>query len=91
MELLIDLPVTVYVDNKGAIFMANNPVIKRTKHIHARYHLIRQYINDGIIYIQFLASNKNIADLFTKNTSGETFDKHMGNIMNEFSCDSNKE
>ena len=38
----IKLPVIVKVDNKGDIFIANNPVTKRTKNIQERYLLVRE-------------------------------------------------
>ena len=51
MKVKIQLPIKVHVDNKGAIFISQNPTVKRTKHIDTRYHFIRQYIKDGVIEI----------------------------------------
>ena len=58
MGVKIRLPVTVMVYNKGAIFMTDNKVVKRNRHINTRYLLISEYVEDGIIKIQFL--NKKI-------------------------------
>ena len=41
-------------NNKGDIFMEDNKVFKRTINIHTRYLLIREYIDDVIIKIQFV-------------------------------------
>ena len=38
-------PITLFVDNQGAMRLANNPENhKRTKHINIRYHYIRELI-----------------------------------------------
>ena len=65
-HLHIDLPVRVLVDNVGAIYIANNAVTKRTKHIDTRYHMIHEHVEDGIVKIIFVKSNNNLADPFTK-------------------------
>ena len=78
----VELPITVRVDNVGAIFLANNfSISQRTKHIDIRAHAIREYIEDGIIKLVFIRTDDNEADIFTKNTSGETYDKHSNKIV----------
>ena len=63
----IMLPVKILVDNIGAIYIAENAVTKRTKHIDTRYHVIREYVSDGVVELSFVKSAENIADIFTKN------------------------
>ena len=56
LELLkfkLQIPIKVDIDNKGSIFISQNPTVKRTKNIDTRYHFIRQYIKEGIIEIEF--------------------------------------
>jgi hypothetical protein len=88
----------VNVDNVGAIFIAENAsATSRTKHIDVRYHFIRELIEDGTIKIVFVKSENNKADMFTKNVSGDIYDRHkrdfiirkdeLKNIMNESDCD----
>ena len=72
------------VDNKGAIFLSENPVVKRTKHIDTRYHIIREHIENGIVTVQFISSDENISDIFTKNTSENIFEKHKKNLIVKF-------
>jgi hypothetical protein len=44
----IELPITMYCDNVGAIFMAENATATaRTKHVDARYHFVREYVESG--------------------------------------------
>ena len=84
----VQLPIVVGVDNVGAIYLANNHTTsQRTKHIDIRHHFVRQYIEDGIIKIEFVRGEDNDADIFTKNTTGHIFvkhrDKHMGPVIEE--------
>ena len=74
MKVKIQLPIKVQVDNKGAIFISQNPTVKRTKHIDTRYHFICQYIKDGVIEIEFIQTEKNKSDIMTKNFAK---DKHQ--------------
>ena len=74
MKFKFQLPIKVHVDNKGEIFISQNPTVKRTKNIDTRYHFIRQYIKDGIIEIEFFQTEKNKSDIMTKNFSK---DKHQ--------------
>ena len=50
--ITIELPMKVYCDNLGAIYMANNKSTRfRTKHMDVQYHFIQQLINEGIIFV----------------------------------------
>jgi hypothetical protein len=81
MEIQVEYPIRVHVDNVGAIYLAEQATSSiRTKHIDTRYHFVREYIEDGIIKITFVRSAENTADIFTKNLSKETFDKHTTRI-----------
>ena len=84
LKVKVDMPVKIYVDNKGAIFIAENPVVKRTKHIDTRFHIIREHIENDIVKIQFITSVENTADIFTKNTTEETHNKHRDKIIAQF-------
>jgi len=45
----------------------------RTKHIEIHHHFIRDHVNNGDCVIQFVSSEKQLADLFTKPLSKERF------------------
>ena len=77
----VELPVIVRVDNVGAIFIAENVTMsQRTKHIDVRYHYVREFVKDGFVKIIFIRTRENTADVFTKNTSGDTYDRHSREI-----------
>ena len=73
MNVKIDLPVRVLVDNVGAIYITKNSVTKRTKHINTPYHMIREHAEDGINKIVYVKNSENLADIFTKNVSQDDF------------------
>ena len=79
----IIFPTKIMVDNKGAIFMTNNSLIKKTKNIHTRYLFVKEYIESGIIEVEHVKSDENLADPFTKNLSKEKFEYHMKKIISE--------
>ena len=76
LDVKVELPVKVFVDTIGAIFLAENCVTKRTKHIDTRYHVIREHVSDGIVKIVFVRLEDNVADVFTKNVTQDIFVKH---------------
>ncbi|GKE28069.1 hypothetical protein Tco_1443453 [Tanacetum coccineum] len=69
---LDDVP--IMRDNKGAINLSKNPVqYSRTKHIEIRHHFLRDNVQKGNISIEKIASEDNIADIFTKPLKREVF------------------
>jgi len=84
MGFEVELPITVRVDNIGAIFMAENmQVSQRTKHIDTRLRFVNQFVDDGFIKIKFVGTNENDADLFTKNLGKDAHERHGGKLVEE--------
>nr|GEW26501.1 retrotransposon protein, putative, unclassified [Tanacetum cinerariifolium] len=51
----------------SAIAISYNPVQhSRTKHIHTRYHFIKEQVKNGIIELYFVRTEYQLADMFTK-------------------------
>ena len=76
LGLKVKLPVKVYVDNIGAIYLAKNGVVsERTKHIDIRAKYLTSYIEDNIVMVVFVKSEDNLSDCLTKNVTGEIYDK----------------
>ncbi len=68
--------VLIQVDNQGAINLARNPVHhQRSKHIDIKYHFIRSEIQAGIVSLEYVPTEENIADIFTKPTSKGKLEK----------------
>ena len=78
----VEYPIEIKVDNIGAIYMAeNNSSNNQTKHVNTRYHFVRELIKDGIVKIEFVRSENNDSDIFTKNLGKELFMKHSSKFM----------
>ena len=59
--------VVLYVDNQGAIALAKNPVQhQRSKHIDIKYHFVRLEVQKGVLQLEYVPSEDNVADVFTK-------------------------
>jgi len=85
------LPV-LFGDNMGSQFWAENPVTeKHSKHVNTQYHLIRKYIQEERIVLDFIEESKNPADLFTKNLGPILFNKFLSSYGLQFSTASSKE
>ena len=83
MNIEVELPITVHVDNVGAIWLSNNrTTIDRTKHIDIRTCFVKkEYQEDGKIIIKFVKSEENEADIFTKNTTNTIFQNHQKKLV----------
>ena len=78
MNIEVELPITVYVDNVGAIWLSNNRTTSdRTKHIDIRTSFVKEYQEDWRIIIKFVKSEDNEADIFTKNTTNVILQNHQ--------------
>lgn len=53
-------------DNAGCINMAKNFECKRSRHIDIKYHFIREFVAKGILKIQYVPTDKQVADILTK-------------------------
>ena len=82
INIEVELPITVYVDNVGAIWLSNNRTTSdRTKHIDIRTSFVKEYQEDGKIIIKFVISEENEADIFTKNTTNVIFQNHQKKLV----------
>nr|GEV72297.1 hypothetical protein [Tanacetum cinerariifolium] len=59
--------IPLYYDPQSTIAISCNPVQhSRTKHIHTRYHFIKEQVENGIIELYFVRTEYQLADMFTK-------------------------
>lgn len=60
-------PHVLWCDNRSAMALASNPVFHaRTKHIEIDYHFIREQVLAKKIVLCYIATNAQLADIFTK-------------------------
>src|SRR3954467_15056421 len=66
---------TLYCDNLGAINISKNPIQhSRTKHSDIRHHYIRDLVEDKIIGLEHVATDLQLADIFTKALDANQFE-----------------
>ncbi|GJS69932.1 retrovirus-related pol polyprotein from transposon TNT 1-94 [Tanacetum coccineum] len=59
--------IPLYCDSQLAISISCNPMQhSRTKHIHTRYHFIKEQVENGIIELYFVITEYQLAEMFTK-------------------------
>lgn len=63
---LIKLPI-VWCDNSSVVFVTENPTHHaRMKHVEIDHHFVREKVLAGMLQINFVPSNQQIADVLTK-------------------------
>ena len=59
--------IPIKCDNTSAINLSKNPIQhSRTKHIEIRHHFLRDHVQKGDIELQYIHTDKQLADIFTK-------------------------
>jgi hypothetical protein len=62
----------VPITNQSAIQFAKNPISHaHSKHIEAQWHFIREKVEEGLVKVQFVGTNDQVADGLTKPLVGE--------------------
>ena len=81
MNFQVRTPVIVNIDNQSAMKIAENDVDhSRTKHIDIKNHFIKNEINDKMIELKWVATENQIADIFTKGLGYPTYNK-LKNVL----------
>ena len=82
LEIKVELPIIVRIDNVGAIFMSGNKTTtSRAKHVDIRTKYVNEYCEDGKIKIIFVKSVDNDSNICTKNLGGDFFEKHSKKLV----------
>ena len=81
-------PTIIHCDNQSCIRLFENPVFHdRSKHIEIRYHFIRDYIQRGVVELQYISTDEQVADILTKSLGRGKhihFRDKMGVVKNTF-------
>ena len=57
----------ILCDNQSGIRLSENPVFHdRSKHIDIRYHFIREMVQRGVVRLDHIGTNEQVADILTK-------------------------
>ncbi|XP_059638781.1 secreted RxLR effector protein 161-like [Cornus florida] len=59
--------ISIFCDNTNTINISNNPVLhSRTKHIDIRHHFLRELVEQNVVSLEKVHTDKNLADILTK-------------------------
>ena len=78
-KLLHDYGITqdtmyMFCDNMSAINLSKNLVQhSKSKHIEIQYHFIRDLVEEKTVYLEFINTDNQKADIFTKPLNGPRF------------------
>ena len=73
--------IPIMCDNTSAVSIVANPVNhSTTKHIEIRYHFIREHAANGTISVNYVPTEKQLADIFTKPLNEATFNRLVSEI-----------
>ena len=83
MGIPMKLPVDVWVDNVGAIFMSENMASSsRTRHMDTRWWYVNQLQEqDKLIKIRFVKTLENVSDVGTKNVTKDIYETHKSRLI----------
>ena len=77
--------IPIYFDNTAAICLSKIHILhSRAKHIEIKHHFIRDYVQKGILDIQFIDTDHHRADIFTKPLIVERFNFIKKNLNMHF-------
>ena len=79
------LPTEIFIDNKSAKELSETlKSTHKTKHLNMRINFIREQINKNIIFLTFVSTENQVADILTKALSKEKFEKFSNLLLNGF-------
>ena len=77
MGIKVQLPIIIRLDSIAAMFMAETAnASNRSRHVDVCYHFIQECVEDGFIKMEFVTTDKNLADMFTKNVKYDVYKWH---------------
>jgi hypothetical protein len=81
-------PTMIHCDNQSCIKFSENPIFHdRSKHIEIRYHFIRDWVQRGVVQLEYIPIDEQIADILTKSLPRGKhvyFKDKMGVVKNTF-------
>jgi hypothetical protein len=70
--------VTIWEDNQACVALVKNPEDhKRTKHIQVKYHVVREYVENGEVEFKYCSTKDQLGDMFTKGLTGVSLRRNL--------------
>jgi hypothetical protein len=75
-------PVKIMCDNKGTLALLKNPISStKSKHISCMHHWARERVERGELLFEYVESENNLADIFTKALEPKVFQRLKGKLV----------
>ena len=60
-------PTVIHCDNTSCIGLSGDPIFHwKTNHINNKYHYIRELVQNGVLQLQYISTDEQVADILTK-------------------------
>ena len=57
----------IFCDNQSCVKLSENPVFHdRSNHIDLKYHYSRDILQKGVVKLQYISTDEQVADIFTE-------------------------
>ena len=67
----------MFGDNKGALHIAQNPVMEgQSKHIDIKYYFLQECVEGKLFLLDYVPTDQQEADLMTKNLTVQKFQEN---------------
>ena len=77
----VEKPLKLYYDNEPAVFYAhNNKSSGAAKHIDIKFYVVKEQIQDQTIWLEYIRTNKMLADPLTKGLPPDVFREHLAGM-----------
>ena len=74
--------IIINIDNQATIFNAKNETTNpRSRHIDLRYHKVKELVKNNTIKLEYIKSENNLADGFTKYLNGSLMTKFRNSLL----------
>ena len=84
MGVHIARPITVRVDNMGAVFMSNNVTTSSsTKHVDIQRKFTGGFVQGRVIVVRFVRTEDNGSDIMTENLGSLLHHRHAKKLVSE--------
>ncbi|BBG93855.1 transposable element gene [Prunus dulcis] len=81
VKFFLPNPPLVYCDNISALALSSNPVYhSRIKHLDIDYHFVREKVQKKDLLVQYVPTEEQVADVFTKGLHSPIFSRHCNHL-----------